>query len=67
MNLDDINLVADSVINIEKLVIQLYEVYKQGMTKDKLLQLWDVIAENTEKNVANFNNSVEALQNDNKS
>jgi len=62
MNIQDIDLAEESVVNIIKLVTNLYEVYKKGMTKEKLLQLWDIITENTKQDVANFNEVVGEMQ-----
>ncbi len=61
MNINDIDLASESVIDIVNLVTMLYEVYKKGMTKEKLIQLWDIIASDTQKNVNDFNNAVKEM------
>jgi len=62
MNIQDIDLAEESVVNIIELVRDLYEVYQKGMTKEKLLQLWDIITENTKQDVANFNETIGEMQ-----
>ena len=62
MNIQDIDLAEESAIDIIELVTQLYKVYRQGMTKEKLLQLWDIITQDTKQNINAFNNAVEEMQ-----
>jgi len=62
MNIQDIDLAEESAVDIIELVTQLYKVYRQGMTKEKLLQLWDIITQDTKQNINAFNNAVEEMQ-----